>query len=279
MRTKKVTPQIHRYNLLLRSIRDCGIGSVEFAQQLIRAMPAIDAPQGGGGTIAAPCDGVSRYGDSMALRGEELGEGDAATTDNRGSKIDVSTEVTDEGTGESDKGKEHKYWWQYDSKTKGVMQQPNEPISAQSTCDRSQTVLPSVVEDREPAATGGVSVLDMAVPNILNPRAKFRHVVSLDDLDTPTKRLALIGGMPGFLAHMKRDGVVPDIKTFTQLLDAIPSSRNAEADLLAAMSGSGVSPDVDFFNALIRKRNMRRDYRDARVCKQEWFSLMQKISA
>ena len=264
MRTKKVTPQIHHYNLLLRSIRDCGIGSVEFAQQLIRAMPAIDAPQGGG-TIAAPRDSVSRHGDSMALRGgEELCEGDAATTDNRGSKIDVPTEVTDEGTVESDKGKEHKYWWQYDSKTKAVAQQPNEPVSAQSTCD--QTVLPSVVEDRESAATAGISVLDMAVPNILNPRAKFRHVLSLDDLDTPTKRLALIGGMPGFLAHMKRDGVVPDIKTFTQLLDAIPSSRNAEADLLAAMSVSGVTPDVDFFNALIRKRNMRRDYRDARVC-------------
>ena len=258
MRTKKVAPQLHHYNLLLRSVRDCGIGSAQFAQQLIRAMPAIDSPRGGG-TIAAPRD----RGESMALRpGEELCEGDAAT----GKKTDVSTDVADEGTEESDRGKEHKYWWQYDSKMKALAQQPNEPVSVQSTCDRGQTVMPSVAEDREPA-TGGVSVLDMAVPNILNPRAKFRHVLSLDDLDTPTKRLALIGGMPGFLTHMKRDGVVPDIKTFTQLLEAIPSSRNAEADLLAAMSASGVKPDVDFFNALIRKRNMRRDYRDARVCK------------
>jgi hypothetical protein len=37
-----------------------------------------------------------------------------------------------------------------------------------------------------------------------------------------------VGGCSGFLEQMKKDGVKPDIKTFTQLLDTIPSTKAAE---------------------------------------------------
>jgi hypothetical protein len=41
-------------------------------------------------------------------------------------------------------------------------------------------------------------------------------------------RLILVGGCSGLLEQMNKDGVKPNIKTFTQLLDTIPSTRAAE---------------------------------------------------
>ena len=35
MRKRKVVPVTFHYNLLLRAVRDCGLGEVEFAQQLL----------------------------------------------------------------------------------------------------------------------------------------------------------------------------------------------------------------------------------------------------
>ena len=41
-------------------------------------------------------------------------------------------------------------------------------------------------------------------------------------------RLILVGGCSGLLEQMNKYGVKPNIKTFTQLLDTIPSTRAAE---------------------------------------------------
>jgi len=41
-------------------------------------------------------------------------------------------------------------------------------------------------------------------------------------------RLVLVGGCSGLLEQMNKHGVKPNIKTFTQLLDTIPSTRAAE---------------------------------------------------
>lgn len=76
-------------------------------------------------------------------------------------------------------------------------------------------------------------------------------------------RLILVGGCSGLLEQMNKHGVKPNIKTFTQLLDTIPSTRAAEQALLAAMEKAEVCPDIDFYNMLIRKRSMRFDYENA----------------
>ena len=271
MRQKKVSPQIHQYNLLLRAVRDCGIGSIEFAQQLIRKKPAIDAPHREVITaINAPREDtsidISKHDGYKVLGGDEEHIRETLTIKMVDAQ-DESDDVADKEMG-NDKDKEHKYWWQYDNKVKPETQPSPKPASGQSTKEQVPSVLSANSIDREQPLSG-VSILDMAIPNILNPRGRFQSVMSLNDLDTPTKRLALIGGMPGFLSHMRKDGVTPDIRTFTQLLDAIPSCRDAESDLLAVMSVHEVKPDVDFFNLLIRKRNLREDYNGARVSKQD----------
>lgn len=123
----------------------------------------------------------------------------------------------------------------------------------------------STVTEEEGDIVCGASVFDMDVPNLLNPRVHYNDFVRLKVPTSSVGRLALFGGLPGILGHMTKDKATPDIKTFTLLLESIPSSREAEADLLATMTLNMVKPDVDFCSLLIRKRNLRKDFEGAKV--------------
>jgi hypothetical protein len=133
--------------------------------------------------------------------------------------------------------------------------------------DSSEVILPSAVagENRTLSFTKGCSIFDANVPDLLDSRNVPTSVVQLDVPRTAEGRLALLGGMPGVLAQMQRCNARPDVKTFSLLVDLVPSTRVAENDLLSAMTLQGVRPDVDFFAILIRKRNLRKDYSGARV--------------
>ena len=66
------------------------------------------------------------------------------------------------------------------------------------------------------------------VPNLLQIKGAYRDVISFDDTSTPHKRLAMFGGFQGILSHMRADGVVPDLKTFTMLLQCLPPDAHTE---------------------------------------------------
>lgn len=89
--------------------------------------------------------------------------------------------------------------------------------------------------------------------------------VDLTLLTSAEGRLALSGGMLGILSSMVADDVTPDIKTLSQLVNAIPSNAQAEKELIQVLNSQSIQPDVDFFNMLIRKRNLRKDYDGAKV--------------
>lgn len=109
------------------------------------------------------------------------------------------------------------------------------------------------------------SVLNMNhFPNLMAVEPYLGNVIQLKQMIKPEDRLLLVGGCSGFLENMEYFGIKPDIKTFTQLLDCIPSTLSAEAALLSAMKKAGVRFDVDFLNMLIKKRVMRYDYENAR---------------
>jgi hypothetical protein len=97
-------------------------------------------------------------------------------------------------------------------------------------------------------------------------------------------RLALLGGIEGFLAEMIKDHVKPDIKTFALLLETIASDPSEEKvkfncyineiniltfksfqKLMEQMKAFGVIPDVTFLNVFIKKRQFRRDNSGAQV--------------
>ncbi|XP_075226023.1 pentatricopeptide repeat-containing protein 1, mitochondrial [Lycorma delicatula] len=101
-------------------------------------------------------------------------------------------------------------------------------------------------------------------PNLISKRPHLGNIIGLGDITQREHRLLLLGGCEGFLQEMKLNGAEPDIKTFSQLLETIPSTLTAEKSLLNNLSKYNVEPDVDFFNILVKKRSMRCDYTNAR---------------
>ncbi|XP_020290829.1 pentatricopeptide repeat-containing protein 1, mitochondrial [Pseudomyrmex gracilis] len=87
--------------------------------------------------------------------------------------------------------------------------------------------------------------------------------LSLNDIPV-NNRLILFGGLDGFLARMNKDGVAPDAKTVTLLLDLIPASTAAENLLVKTANDKGIELDIDFCNMLIKRRSMRHDYKAAK---------------
>lgn len=83
-------------------------------------------------------------------------------------------------------------------------------------------------------------------------------------IKTSADRLALLGEAEGFLNYMKKIKVKPDIKTFTLLLECLPPNTEAEEQLVTLLENYKVQPDVDFFNMLMKRRNVRQDNFSAR---------------
>lgn len=112
------------------------------------------------------------------------------------------------------------------------------------------------------------SVIHDQTPNLLSKAPHLGTLVSLKEVKKPEDRLLLLGGISGFLNEMNIANIIPDIKTFTNLLDVIPSTKVAENKLIAAVRDAEVRTDIDFFNILMKKRSMRCDYEAAKVCAQ-----------
>ncbi|EDW76723.1 uncharacterized protein Dwil_GK19803 [Drosophila willistoni] len=104
----------------------------------------------------------------------------------------------------------------------------------------------------------------LELPNLLLPQPHLGSLVSLADVIKPHERFLLLGGLTGFLEHMKQLEITPDIECFTLMLEVIPPTNAAEKQLLGFVRKIGLKADIDFFNILIKKRSMRFDYASAR---------------
>ncbi|XP_073503987.1 pentatricopeptide repeat-containing protein 1, mitochondrial [Phyllobates terribilis] len=93
------------------------------------------------------------------------------------------------------------------------------------------------------------------VPNLLDLSVNTGKIVSLENVNTPSDRLALIGDLGGVLQKMKEDHVCPTIKTFTLLAEVMRAEVGSESAVLATMDAYGVQPDLTFFNTLVLKRS------------------------
>lgn len=78
-------------------------------------------------------------------------------------------------------------------------------------------------------------------------------------------RLFLFGGIDKFLKRMKNDGVKPDLKTITLILDLLPPTIKAEEYFLKYITSNNLKIDITFFNILIKRRCLRKQYNVAKV--------------
>ncbi|CAK9816925.1 Pentatricopeptide repeat-containing protein 1, mitochondrial [Anthophora plagiata] len=83
-------------------------------------------------------------------------------------------------------------------------------------------------------------------------------------------RLILFGGVDKILKQMKDEGVKPNVKTFTILLELLSPTVEAEKCFLKNLQENHFIPDPTFLNILIKRRSLRRKYEDAKAVLNEF---------
>ncbi|XP_055266243.1 pentatricopeptide repeat-containing protein 1, mitochondrial isoform X2 [Moschus berezovskii] len=226
-------PSRHGYNLLLAAARDCGLGDPAVASAVLlrprEEMDLLQPPAGGRQTRKRAQVGVGRSL-SAKLHVEAL---------------------------------ERQLFLEPSQALEG----PREPQEAR-TPNQAQSGMETKAEPDHTVAL--TSVAPEPLPwgleaNLLTPGAAPLAVVSFGTVSTPADRLALMGGLEGFLGKMVEHGLRPDIKTLTLLAEVVQPGSPAESSLLSVLDAHGVEADLTFFNTLMRKKSKLGDLEGAKA--------------
>lgn len=82
-------------------------------------------------------------------------------------------------------------------------------------------------------------------------------------------QLILFGGLDKLLKRMADDGVQPNQKTMTLILDLLPPTIEAENHYLAYIDKNHIKMDITFYNMLIKRRSVRKQYKEAKAVLNE----------
>lgn len=194
---RKLDPDLHSFNLLLRCTRDCGMGELDVIRKVIA---------------------------QILLRSQ--------------GHVKIKTAINNRLLIES---------------------KPQQSINTNKNMELEK--VDDQLLDDENKSTDSCNQM----PNFINKLPHLGSIVELNDVKTREDRLFLLGGMDSVISEMEALHVRPDVKTFTQLLDLIPSTRDAETQLIEKMRYVRVRADTDFFNILMKRRIYRQDHEGAKV--------------
>ncbi|XP_012878867.1 PREDICTED: pentatricopeptide repeat-containing protein 1, mitochondrial [Dipodomys ordii] len=228
-----IKPNQYGYNLLLGAARDCGLGDLELASRLLLR------PQEGT-VLLQPPTGRRRVGRKGQFK---LGDGMAARLHVEALEKELFLEPS-----QALEGPPKPLDARVPSKA-----QPEMEMEAQA--DHSAALAPLAL--RPPPMEPEVNLLALG--------AVSPTVVSFGKVATPADRLALMGGLEGFLGKMAEHGIQPDIKTFTLLAEVVEPGSPAEASLLTSLDTHQVEADVTFYNTLMRKKSKSGDLEGAKA--------------
>ncbi|XP_077879855.1 pentatricopeptide repeat-containing protein 1, mitochondrial isoform X3 [Ictidomys tridecemlineatus] len=224
-------PTQHGYNLLLGAARDCGLGDPEVASRLL-LRPREE-------TVLLQPPGRRQAG----KKGSSVIDG-------------VMTRVHVEAL-------ERELFLEPSQAVEGLP----EPREALVPC-KAQSEVETRAEPDHTAVLTPVALkpspLELEI-NLLTLETVSPAVVSFGTVITPADRLALIGGLEGFLGQMEKHGLQPDIKTLTLLAEVVKPGSPAESSLLTILDRHQVEADVTFFNTLMRKKSKLGDLEGAKA--------------
>ena len=226
-------PSRHGYNLLLGAARDCGLGDPAVASAVLL-----------------------RPREEMALFQPPVGERKTRRRAQVGADRSLSAKLHVEAL-------ERQLFLEPSQALEGHPEPQEARVPGQTQSGMETKVVP----DHMVALT---SVAPEPPPwgleaNLLTPGAAPLAVVSFGTVSTPADRLALMGGLEGFLGKMAEHGLRPDVKTLTLLAEVVEPGSPAESSLLSVLDTHGVEADLTFFNTLMRKKSKRGDLEGAKV--------------
>ncbi|GFT42837.1 pentatricopeptide repeat-containing protein 1, mitochondrial [Nephila pilipes] len=236
MKKRRCSPDLFAFNLLLRAVRDCDVGPEEISCLLLQHWSNYSKrPYGFKVKEILPQKEI------LLLQSTEMNQIDSDTQVSINDPIEKKHKTEDSSVNE------------VYSNAKGSSEQI-EPDSY-SLPETKNIIFQTKTE------TSVINKIGNDVPSVLHARpVSCATVMDIGVIKTPSDRLALIGGAENILIDMKKIKVKPNIKTFTLLLESLPSSIEAEDQLMVLLDVYGVKPDIGFFNMLIKKRNFRFDY-------------------
>lgn len=248
-------PNIYSFNLMLKCVKECNLGSKKDIEELIQIIEeefpkALNKPQ------------------IEVLQIESI---DINTTETLNSKI--QTEVFTDKQNQQ-KGKDLLTEVKPYSCTD--IDQVNNELCVSKNNEQLNTTLLSINSKNSSAISQETDITivqvnkpvkleERTVPNLLSKSIKMNNVLSLQEIHSVQDKFAVIGGQEDFLKEMETYSVKPDIKIFTQMLPLIEESTEAELKLLEVLKSQGIKADISFYNMLIKKRCLRHDYEAAFV--------------
>ncbi|XP_015445841.1 pentatricopeptide repeat-containing protein 1, mitochondrial isoform X2 [Pteropus alecto] len=225
-------PSQHSYNLLLGAARDCGLGDPEVASALLlrpREEMVLLQPPAGGLQARRKAQAGTVSGVSARLHVENLEK-----------QLFLEPSQVLERPPESQEAR-------VPSKARSEVETKVDPDNAVALSSMAPELPPWGLE-----------------ANLLTLGAVPQNVVSFGTVTTPADRLALMGGLEGFLGKMAEHGLRPDIKTLTLLAEVVEPGSPAESSLLTVLDMHQLEADVTFFNTLMRKKSKLGDLEGAK---------------
>lgn len=238
----------HTYNLMLRAARDCGIGDPAVASQLLLNPPE-NSPQ-----LKLPPGRQKEKVKNQRKKGSES------------AAVQFDVEAMEKQLFQESLLQPEEQIQQQNKDLPRAEREPTAPDSPSVPHSRAGTLMrraQSEMEWKQPHPSQKLPFCNL--PNLLDSRMADTAVVSLGTAATPSHRLALMGGVEGFLNKMKEDNAEPNIKTFTLLAELVEPQSPSESSLLALLDDHKVKVDVTFFNTLMRKRSKQGDLEGAKV--------------
>ncbi|XP_029916933.1 pentatricopeptide repeat-containing protein 1, mitochondrial [Myripristis murdjan] len=215
-----IRPDSTNYNLLLRTARDCGVGDLALATDLLLG-PDLTCQNGRDGMANVRPESRRKDPVDIDLLEREL--------------------LIQPG--------QHSHRLSHNNTGNEIV-----PRAEEEPCSKQNSTQLVVVRERENVSLPCELQGDSGPPNLLDFfEGKRGGVVSLGTVNETSDRLAVIGGAKGVLEKMADNGLSPDLKTLTLLADVMEPSRESLQMLLQVAKQYKVKLDVAFFNSVIRR--------------------------
>lgn len=230
--------------LLLRVVRCCEIGDIPtFYRVLLQTSPFAMQKQ--------LCETLNKYLEMNKVSQETvcLPSDTYIQQLNCPSQNIPNTEISDQNQSRSNQTQSELY-------LNDAASSPQQDMSGSSTETNQLTVHPPTANSSQ--------VRNNEFPDVLKPGEILLRVLNMHAVQNKYVRLDMLGGVSGFLARMKRDGLTPNLAVFGQLFDIVDALQE-EDYLFSMMEELGISPDIDIISHAMLKRLRRMQPEQAKV--------------